>query len=229
MPKGKPGKITVICVRCGESKIHRAKGMCDGCWQAARLETLRKEPGYYVEVTKKECFNCHKVKPCNEYAKNRNTRDGLQAWCNQCRHENEKRLREDPEWVARNKERQQKRFSALSEEEKRVYHDKGYEWQKKKMVEDVEYRNRKNFQTNRKNVKRNRLKTQSVSRITYNEWIALCDKYENVCLRCKRNHVELTLDHVIPLSRGGTDTIDNIQPLCRSCNSRKNNKHIDYR
>jgi hypothetical protein len=31
----------------------------------------------------------------------------------------------------------------------------------------------------------------------------------------------LTLDHVLPLSRGGTDEPDNLQILCRSCNSRK--------
>jgi 5-methylcytosine-specific restriction endonuclease McrA len=39
----------------------------------------------------------------------------------------------------------------------------------------------------------------------------------------------LTEDHVVPLSLGGSNDIDNIQPLCKSCNSSKRGRHIDYR
>lgn len=56
------------------------------------------------------------------------------------------------------------------------------------------------------------------------EWKNLKSKYLNKCVYCNKEK-PLTKDHIIPLSKGGTDYIDNIQPLCRNCNSKKHN-HI---
>lgn len=63
------------------------------------------------------------------------------------------------------------------------------------------------------------------------EWQALKAFYDFRCLCCGKQEPEirLTRDHVIPLDMGGSDWIDNVQPLCACCNSKKNNKHIDYR
>ena len=65
---------------------------------------------------------------------------------------------------------------------------------------------------------------------TSDEWLALCDKYANVCLRCWSKG-PLEPDHVIPLSwEGSRNDIGNIQPLCRSCNAAKGNRNAeDYR
>lgn len=66
---------------------------------------------------------------------------------------------------------------------------------------------------------------------TEEEWQVLKATYDFRCLRCGKCEPEifLTRDHVIPLTQGGDDSIDNIQPLCARCNSKKNNKSIDYR
>ena len=40
------------------------------------------------------------------------------------------------------------------------------------------------------------------------------------CRLCGRGD-QLTLDYVIPMSKGGAQSVDNAQTLCRSCNSRK--------
>lgn len=63
------------------------------------------------------------------------------------------------------------------------------------------------------------------------EWQELKAFYNFKCLCCGQQepNVKLTRDHVIPLTQGGSDSIDNVQPLCARCNSKKNNKHIDYR
>lgn len=64
--------------------------------------------------------------------------------------------------------------------------------------------------------------------VKYSDWVDLCNKYENKCLCCGSKE-KMTIDHVIPLILGGTNSIENIQPLCGSCNSKKGIKIKDYR
>lgn len=62
------------------------------------------------------------------------------------------------------------------------------------------------------------------------EWSLLKELHNWTCLCCKEREpfITITRDHIIPISKGGTDNIENIQPLCRSCNSKKYNKTISY-
>lgn len=60
------------------------------------------------------------------------------------------------------------------------------------------------------------------------EWANLKEKYSGRCLCCGQVKF-LTADHVIPVSKGGSSGIENIQPLCRGCNSSKHTKTTDYR
>lgn len=63
---------------------------------------------------------------------------------------------------------------------------------------------------------------------TVAEWRALCEWFENKCLACGAKG-KLSIDHVIPIAIGGTNDISNLQPLCKSCNSKKGIKGTDYR
>lgn len=65
---------------------------------------------------------------------------------------------------------------------------------------------------------------------TDSHWKELLSFYspDGKCLCC-RKRVPLTVDHVIPIVKGGSNSPGNLQPLCRSCNSRKNTNTIDYR
>ena len=44
------------------------------------------------------------------------------------------------------------------------------------------------------------------------------------CVVCSTTE-QLTIDHKKPVSRGGTNHINNLQCMCRSCNSRKSNRY----
>ncbi len=63
---------------------------------------------------------------------------------------------------------------------------------------------------------------------TFQEWEFLCAKYDNKCLWCNKEK-ELSVDHIIPIIKGGSGYIGNIQPLCRSCNSKKGKRILDFR
>lgn len=50
--------------------------------------------------------------------------------------------------------------------------------------------------------------------------LAVYERDGHACLHCGTTE-RLSLDHIHPHSLGGPDTIDNLQTLCRPCNSRK--------
>ena len=77
--------------------------------------------------------------------------------------------------------------------------------------------------------KRRAAKHASPGGFSAEEFKALCESYGNKCLACGDIEATLEADHVVPLTRGGTDDIGNIQPLCGSCNRKKFVSIIDYR
>lgn len=52
----------------------------------------------------------------------------------------------------------------------------------------------------------------------------LLHRDDNTCQYCGHRGDDLTLDHVVPRSRGGQDTWENIVTACVRCNVRKSNR-----
>lgn len=55
---------------------------------------------------------------------------------------------------------------------------------------------------------------------TDEEWENLKREYNFRCAHCNKRK-KLCRDHIIPLCKGGSSYISNIQPLCANCNSKK--------
>lgn len=70
--------------------------------------------------------------------------------------------------------------------------------------------------------------TKAGGSFTPAEFKALCNKYGNKCLCCGKK-TKLEADHVIPVELGGSSNIENIQPLCKPCNSKKHTRSTDFR
>lgn len=51
------------------------------------------------------------------------------------------------------------------------------------------------------------------------------DKYK--CVECGSGD-DITIDHIVPTSKGGSDLLDNLQTLCKVCNMKKGNSHTTF-
>lgn len=109
-------------------------------------------------------------------------------------------------------------------EERRRYY---YANQEKEKAKHREWK-RNNRENSVKHTQLDKARKAGVEIEPYNFSI-IREYYGNICLCCRRNNVKLTVDHIVPISMGGGDIIQNIQPLCGSCNSKKSRKIIDYR
>lgn len=75
-----------------------------------------------------------------------------------------------------------------------------------------------------------RLKLRAIGSFTYNEWQRIKERYHFTCPCCLLAEPDITLriDHIKPISKGGLNIAQNIQPLCQLCNSRKYTKEVKY-
>lgn len=69
---------------------------------------------------------------------------------------------------------------------------------------------------------------------TETEWRALVAVCGNKCLRCQTAAADLEggsicKDHIVPIYQGGSDAIENLQPMCRQCNTAKKSGVTDLR
>lgn len=71
-------------------------------------------------------------------------------------------------------------------------------------------------------------RTATTEGVTKIEVLGLYEAYSRTCLCCGAKR-PLTSDHVVPLARGGQHSIDNLQPLCQTCNPAKQANIIDFR
>ena len=78
--------------------------------------------------------------------------------------------------------------------------------------------------------KRRTILKEIINTLTAEEWLDILEKHNYRCAYCG---IEFdcenlpTRDHIIPISKGGNNTKDNIVPACKSCNAKKYNKILN--
>jgi 5-methylcytosine-specific restriction endonuclease McrA len=203
---------------------------------------------YDCTCTGKRCPGCEQVKCRGAFDRSLLMLGGLQPYCRGCRlakrRESRPWLRDDYKEANRKASKQwrqnhredylernrvhQERNREKYREQSRAYHEANRDKHREQM---------RAYQRNNlvafavRNANRHARKVKAGGSFTPQEWEVLKAYYDYTCLRCGRQEpeIELTIDHVVPLSQGGRNSIENLQPLCRTCNFSKHTKTIDYR
>ena len=201
------------------------------------------DSGFLIRGIMKTCSDCKKTKDLREFRRDKRSKDGHYLYCRECAKVRDRKYYEGhkdqaKKYYQENKEKLNNRSLLY-----RILHpDYNKKWRDANPDYSIRYRETTKARVKRwitKNPKKFLEKLErryareknAVGNITAKEWRELKKRHNYTCLCCKRKEpeIKLTLDHVIPLSKGGTNTIDNAQPLCDTCNKRKGNKMIDYR
>lgn len=190
----------------------------------------------------KVCRKCGIEKPSTQFNKDKRYADGLQSWCHECYRAYHLQQKQDPakakriserskEWYAQNKERLIPMRRARDVDRWHndpEYHARKNRWKVEHFRNDPIFRAKKMLSSLFARRKRRARLLDAEGSYTESEWNELCAKYDYRCLCCGERK-PLTADHVVPLACGGSNSIDNVQPLCDRCNKRKHTKTIDYR
>jgi len=195
----------------------------------------------------KTCGKCKASKALAEFYKNKTKKDGLQTKCKACSSTSSKAwAKANPEKAATNKAAWNKAnpekivaYSAAWYAANKDHHNaNGATWRKanpEKIVaysaawyaanKDLSNANgaawaKANPEKNaaKEHRRRARMASNGVNLVTATETATIIAK---PCMACAAP-APSTVEHLIPISRGGAHTIGNLAPLCQPCNSSKN-------
>lgn len=194
----------------------------------------------------KICTTCDETKPLEEYHRAKRGKHGRSAVCKDCTRKWSKAHRAKPE-TKEQKRRYAKKWYKKNPNYNRRYYEENREhinglnrqWKIANPDYMPEYLARYLPEyTQRPEVREaNRMKALNryrslVGQLPQNCMAILVARYGEQCMNpeCDREDSILTIDHVKPVSKGGTNTMDNVQILCYTCNRQKGNRNeADYR
>lgn len=177
----------------------------------------------------KRCSRCRVNKLFKDFNKNGQSKDGYRPECKECRRG----------WREENREKisAQRKAYRLANKEKIAQQQK--EWRIKNVAYDratsaqwrkdnperfkEQMRNWRAKNKQRKQELEHRRRARKLNNGVYIISPKDMRKLSGPCFYCESID-GVTMDHIIPISRGGTHSIGNLVPACKSCNSSKGDK-----
>lgn len=167
----------------------------------------------------KACSRCKQVLPYEAFNLDKRLKSGRKAQCRVCQ------VTSNAETYARHAEKRRVENRIRYKQDPAKYIAIVRKYQNK--YPDRVTANQVNFRKNNpekirtyRRERRTRMANNKSFRITDKEVSRL---YASPCFYCNK-YEEITIEHLIPVSRNGDDGIGNLVALCKSCNSSKHNK-----
>lgn len=228
------------CSRCCRDKpgaefckaSDRPSGLKRYCLACDRERRARKS---VPPPSAKYCRSCKETKPAADFYASRSRTDGLRDECKACcraykrakreaiNAANRERRKQHPERYA---EYQRSFWDRLKAEGRYEEYQQRYSGRYAKRQQ--EWRKANPEKTRATAARYRARKGGNRGHYTAEQWEAMLDFYERTCLCCGAQDV-MTFDHVVPISKGGDNTVANGQPLCGPCNYSKNARTVDFR
>jgi 5-methylcytosine-specific restriction endonuclease McrA len=166
----------------------------------------------------KNCGKCKELLPLDAFAKNRARTDGLQGYCKAC-----DRIK-NKEYASKNKDKQLVRTNKWRENNRDQYLSLKREWRKRQVALGTLKKYPKDSEKHRLRMIERRAK------LANNGVFVLLPKEERKlmrgpCFYCQATE-KITIDHIIPIYKGGRHSIGNLVSACKSCNSSKGVKFL---
>ena len=208
---------------------------------------MRKPTISQTKCSTKLCPRCQSDKPVGEFGRNRTRGDGLQGYCKVCTREYTREYRaDDPErrkgydrkHYQNNKEGEYLRLKQWRKENPDKHLEQNRKWNrenKEKKQERARERHQENPDVNRNKKSRRRAK-QAGNEVGYKHGLVdVIISQNGICVgfgiypNCEygSDNIRWTEDHIIPIDLGGPDRADNIQAMCKRCNSSKSGRTME--
>lgn len=160
----------------------------------------------------KKCKDCGEIKPVSEFY--RRSKVYLHSYCKECYNIRSKAYRALPKAIAV-RVKYQAKYRALPEvKAARARYNARWE---------ASIRGKASHAVS---LGKRRALVVTQKQITVDEWLAILKEYSYRCAYCGTD-IDIGIEHIIPLSKGGEHIASNIVPACQSCNSSKRNKTGD--
>lgn len=196
----------------------------------------------------KVCFKCGRELPVEQFGKDNRSKDGLYSWCKECKSKYDKQYNE--QYYQTNKQyyqqynqqynnnhkqqRQQynKQYNNNHKQEIAQYNKYYYENNKQKEQQrHKQYHQTPQGQVVRFNgyVKRRKREEEQGAGITKEQWLEMMNyfdwkcAYSGILVNTKNNR---SIDHIVPLVKGGEHEVWNLVPMDRSLNTSKKDKDM---